>query len=130
MTEIAPEVEAPSPHPAPDPVPSRWLSRSVLGFGLASFFSDIGHETATSALPSFLATLGAPPAALGLIEGVADGLSGVAKLVGGWLADRPGRRKPIAVLGYLFTGVASGSYALAQGWGFVLGARSLGWIAR
>lgn len=38
----------------------RWLTRSVLGFGLASFLSDAGHEAATSALPAFLVTLGGP----------------------------------------------------------------------
>jgi hypothetical protein len=51
---------------------SRWLNRSVLGIGLASLFSDVGHEMATTAMPALLASLGASSAILGLIEGLAD----------------------------------------------------------
>lgn len=92
---------------------ARWFNRSVLAFGLASFLSDLGHEAATAALPGLLIVIGAPPAALGLIEGVADGFATLAKIVGGWLADLPHRHKPIAVAGCFFTGVAKGCYALA-----------------
>ena len=59
---------------------SRWLNRSVLGIGLASLCSDVGHEMATTAMPALLASLGASSAILGLIEGLADGLSSFAKL--------------------------------------------------
>src|SRR5271168_5038213 len=45
-----------------------WLTRGVLGLGLGSLFSDWGHETATAILPAFLASIGAPPVALGIIE--------------------------------------------------------------
>ena len=107
-----------------------WVSRSVLGVGLASLFSDAGHEAASATLPAFLVTLGAAPAALGLIEGLADGLASFSKLFGGWLADEPKRRKSIAVAGYLTTGLSTGAFALATSWLHVLGARSIGWLAR
>ena len=56
---------------------------SVVAIVLASFFSDLGHEAATTLLPGFLTVvLGAPPIALGLIEGVSDGLAAAAKLIG------------------------------------------------
>ena len=110
--------------------PVRWLNRAVLGFGLASFFSDAGHEAASSALPALLAAFGAPPFALGIIEGVADGIASFAKLFGGFWSDRPERRKPIAVTGYLATGLSLGAYGLAASWPGVLVARSLGWLAR
>jgi len=74
----------------PDAEPGRqgWFGPSVRGIGGASFLSDLGHEVPTSLLPRFLtSTLGAPAAALGLIEGLADGLAGVAQLAGGALAD-------------------------------------------
>ena len=48
-----------------------WLNRTVLGVGLTSLFSDWSHETATAVLPSFLAAIGAGPAWLGAIEGIA-----------------------------------------------------------
>ncbi|HEX3004835.1 MAG TPA: hypothetical protein VHO27_11540, partial [Angustibacter sp.] len=66
----------------------RWLTPGVAGIGAASFFSDAGHEMATSLLPAFLtSTLHAGPAALGAIEGVSDALVGVSKLAGGPLSN-------------------------------------------
>jgi len=78
-----------SEQPNAPPASNRWLTRGVLGVGLASLFADWGHEAATAILPAFLASLGAPAVALGIIEGVADGISSFAKLAGGWIADRP-----------------------------------------
>jgi MFS family permease len=43
-----------------------------------------------------------------LIEGVADGLAGAARLGGGALADDPGRRRAVAVGGYTSTAILSG----------------------
>jgi MFS family permease len=108
----------------------RWLTRGVLGIGLASLFSDWGHEAATSILPAFLASLGAPALALGLIEGVSDGLSSFAKLAGGWIADRPAWRKPTGITGYLATGLSTFGYAFAHSWPGVLVLRALGWAGR
>ena len=110
--------------------PARWLTTSVVGFGLASFLSDAGHEAATSVLPALVALLGSAPAALGIIEGVSDGMASVAKLLGGWWADRPRLRKPLAVGGYLVTGVSVGIFALASSWLHIVAARSIGWFAR
>ena len=73
----------------------------VAGIGGASLLADIGHEVPTALLPSFLAsTLGASGAALGLIEGIADGCAGIARFAGGALADDPGRRRRSAHGGY------------------------------
>ena len=109
---------------------SRWLTRGVLGIGLASLFSDWGHEAATSLLPAFLGSLGAPAVALGIIEGVADGFSTFAKLFGGWLADRPPARKPVGIFGYFATGISTFAYAFAGSWPVVFVLRSLGWMGR
>jgi len=107
-----------------------WLNRNVLGMALASFFSDAGHEAATSILPLFLSAIGAPAAALGTIEGVADAISSFIKLASGWFSDRLERRKPIAVFGYILTGTTTGLFALATSWWHVLFARSAGWFGR
>lgn len=112
------------------PSTKHWLSRGVLGIGLASLFSDWGHEAATAILPAFLASLGAPAVALGVIEGVSDGLSSFAKLAGGWIADRPAWRKPTGIVGYCATGLSTFGYAFAQSWPFVLLLRALGWTGR
>lgn len=108
----------------------RWFSAGVLGIGLASLFSDWGHEAATSLLPAFLASLGAPAAALGVIEGISDGLSSFAKLAGGWIADRPAWRKPNGIVGYSATALTTFGYAFAQSWPAVLILRALGWMGR
>ena len=86
----------------------RWLGPGVAGIGTASFLADVGHEIPTALLPNLLtATLGAPAAALGLIEGISDGLAGAARLAGGALADDPHRRRTLAVGGYTTTAVLS-----------------------
>jgi MFS family permease len=110
--------------------PKSWLTRGVLGIGLASLFSDWGHEAATAILPAFLASLGAPAYALGVIEGVSDGLSSFAKLAGGWIADHPSWRKPTGIIGYLGTGLSTFAFAFAQSWPAILVMRALGWTTR
>src|SRR5574340_693001 len=107
-----------------------WLNRNVVGMGLTSLLSDVSHEMATAVLPGFLTALGVSAAALGLIEGVADGLASFVKLASGWLSDRAGRRKPIAVAGYVVTGSSTAIFALAAGWPLVLFGRALGWFGR
>jgi MFS family permease len=108
----------------------RWLNSTVIGIGLASLCSDVGHEMATTAMPALLATLGAGSATLGLIEGLADGLSSAAKLFSGLYSDRLARRKPLAVVGYFVTASAMASFALATQWWHVFLARVAGWIGR
>jgi MFS family permease len=131
--------DAPSRPPDPGPsnlVPTRqapqrrWANRNVLAMGATSFLSDTSHEMATSLLPGFLASIGAPAVALGVIEGVSDALSSFAKLGGGWLADRTGRRKEIAGVGYAVTGVAFAVVAVATVWPVVLLARAVAWVGR
>lgn len=107
-----------------------WLNRTVLGIGLASLFSDWSHETATTVLPAYLATLGVAAAWLGLIEGVADGLSSFAKLGSGFYTDRLQRRKPIALVGYIVTALGTAAFGLATRAWHVLLARSLAWLGR
>ena len=107
-----------------------WLSRTVLGVGLTSLFSDWSHETATAVLPAFLATVGAGPAWLGAIEGVADGLSSIAKLIAGHYTDRMKRRKPLAVFGYAFTALSTASFGLASSAYQVLLGRIAAWLGR
>lgn len=94
--------------------PRRWLTPGVAGIGSASFLADVGHEVPTALLPNLLSsTLGAPASALGLIEGLSDGLAGAARFAGGALADDPGRRRVVAVGGYTSTAVLSSLIGLS-----------------
>jgi MFS family permease len=107
-----------------------WLNRTVLGIGLASLFSDWSHETATTVLPAFLATMGVTAAWLGLIEGISDGVSSFAKMGSGYYTDRLYRRKPMAVVGYLATALGTASFGLATSAWHVLIARAGAWLGR
>jgi MFS family permease len=109
----------------------RWLNRGVAGIGVASFFSDVSHEVPTALLPAFLTTtLGAPAAALGTIEGIADGIAGAAKLAGGALADDPGRRRATAMSGYTATAVLSALIGTATAVWQVGVLRAGAWLSR
>ncbi len=85
---------------------------------------------ATAVLPAFLATMGVAAAWLGLIEGVSDGLSSSAKMASGFYTDKLQRRKPIAVIGYLFTALGIASFGLASAAWHVLVARAFAWFGR
>jgi MFS family permease len=102
----------------------------VVGIGLASLFSDWSHEIATAAMPAFLAALGVGAVWLGIIEGVADGLSSFAKLASGFFTDRLPRRKPIAVAGYVITALCTAALAFATHAWHILLARSGAWLGR
>ena len=107
------------------------MTRGVLSVGLASFFSDAGHEITTSILPTFVTTtLRSSAGALGVIEGISDALIGVAKLAAGPLANDPHRRREIARGGYLVTAAATGAIGLAATvWQAGL-LRAGAWVAR
>ena len=107
-----------------------WLNETVLGAGLTSFLSDASHEVVTVLLPSFMILIGAPVYALGLIEGISDGLASFSKLFSGYYSDKIGRRKEIATAGYIVTGLFPALVAVANSWLVVLFARAIGWLGR
>jgi len=108
----------------------RWLNRTVLGIGTASFLSDVSHETATSLLPLLVGELGNPAALLGAIEGLSDAASGGAKLWAGWASDRQSRRKPMAVIGYAISAIAGATLGAAtRPWHAVV-SRTTAWVGR
>lgn len=74
---------------------------TVKGLSLVSLFNDFASEMVYPLLPAFVTgTLGGGALILGLLDGAADLTSAVLKLVSGRLADRPGWRKPLILLGY------------------------------
>ena len=98
--------------------------------GLTSLLGDMGYEMATALLPGFFAVLGLPAAALGSIEGIADATSSFVKLGSGWLSDRLGHRKTIAVVGYLLSGTSKALFAFAYNWPLILAGRVIAWFGR
>lgn len=125
MTPMKPDTSNPSAIKG-----QKWLNRNILALGLTSFFSDFGHEMATSILPAFLVSIGGSPALLGLIEGVSDASTSLMKLVSGWYSDRIGKRKPFASVGYFLTAAGVGAFSLAFSWPQVLLSRVIAWIGK
>jgi MFS family permease len=115
---------------SPTNAKEKWLTPTVLGVGLTSLFSDWSHEIATAVLPAFLAAIGAGPAWLGAIEGIADGLSSFAKLGAGHYTDQLKKRKPLAVFGYAVTAISTASFAFATHAYQVLLGRAAAWLGR
>ncbi|HEY4015379.1 MAG TPA: MFS transporter [Polyangiaceae bacterium] len=90
------------------------LPRAVVLLGLTSLFTDVGTEMIFPLLPVFLTeTLRAGPAYLGIVEGTADTVSSLLKLVSGLVADSVHRRKPLVLFGYGLAGAVRPFVALA-----------------
>jgi MFS family permease len=109
---------------------TEWFTPGVRGIGAASLLSDLGHEVPTALLPRFITSLGGSAAVLGVIEGIADGLAGLARLGGGALADDPARRRATAVGGYTSVAVLSGMIGAAASLWQVAVLRTAAWTAR
>jgi MFS family permease len=95
-------------------------ARNVYAFGITSFLNDTASEMAYWVLPAFLISLGAGPAQLGLIEGVAESVASFAKLFSGYLTDRVDRRKPLVVAGYVVANAVKPLLAVAGAWWHIL----------
>ncbi|HLO25321.1 MAG TPA: MFS transporter [Geobacteraceae bacterium] len=90
------------------------ITGNVLVFGLVSLFTDISSEMIYPLLPLFLTTvLGAGPAFLGVIEGVAESTASLLKLVSGIVSDRVPGRKKLVLAGYTISALARPLTALA-----------------
>ena len=107
-----------------EPTRNRWLiglRGNVLILGLVSFLNDAASEMIYPLLPIFLtAVLGAGPAALGVIEGIAESTSSFLKMASGFLSDRVQRRKRWVVGGYVLSNAARPLIGLASTWTSVL----------
>jgi MFS family permease len=102
------------------------LPRTVVVLGCVSFLNDAASEMITPLLPIFLtAALGAGPAIVGLVEGVAEATASVLKLVSGRLADRGWRPKRLVLGGYAVSNATRPLIGLALGWPVVLALRFL-----
>ncbi len=107
-----------------------WLNRTVAGAGMTSALGDFCYETTTVILPGFLAVLGIPAAALGLIEGAADAVASFTKMWSGHIADKLGHRKLLVLLGYGLTPFGQALIALATGWPLILAGRLVSWFGK
>ena len=105
----------------------RGISRNVFALGWVSFFTDLASEMLYPVMPLFLVgTLGASPAIMGLIDGLAEGISSGLRWIAGAVSDRWRRRKPVIFLGYFVSALSKPVMGLASvtGWPIFLAGRT------
>jgi MFS family permease len=102
------------------------IPRPVWFLGLTSLFTDAATEMIYPLLPVYLSrVLGASAVSLGIIEGVADGVNSLLKVISGYWSDRVRHRRPIVIAGYTLSSVARPFMAITTTWPQVLAIRSL-----
>lgn len=101
------------------------LPRNVLALSFVALLNDTSSEIIYPLLPAFLAlSLGASPFAIGLIEGFAESVASLLKLVSGYLSDRFGTRKLPVFAGYSLAALTRPALAFVTSWPQVLAART------
>ncbi|WP_310468976.1 MFS transporter [Sphingomonas sp.] len=104
--------------------PRAKLPRNVWVLGFVSLLMDLSSEIYHALLPAFITvTLGLPAAAMGAIDGAAEGTASFAKLASGRLSDRSRRRKPWILAGYGLAALSKPLFPLAASAWAVMGAR-------
>jgi len=102
----------------------RGLGANVFVLSLVSLLNDTSSEIIYPLLPAFLfLTLGASPFFIGLIEGIAESIASVLKLVSGHLSDKYHRRKLPVFLGYSIAAIVRPLLAFVNTWPQVLAVR-------
>jgi MFS family permease len=103
---------------------SNALPHPVRLLGWTSLLTDAASEAIYPLLPIFVTrVLGASAISLGVIEGTADAISSVLKIIAGRASDRVGRRKPFVIAGYSVAGLVRPLIAVATVWHHVLAVR-------
>src|ERR1044072_5609822 len=90
------------------------LPRTVIALGWVSLLTDAASDMIYTLLPALLLSIGGGAAALGWIEGVAEGVSAALKLASGRISDRARSRKLLIAFGYGIAAIARPFYALAS----------------
>jgi MFS family permease len=112
------------------PGPER-LDPTVKALGVVTLLNDLSSEVTIRTLPLFLANvLGIKTGIIGLIEGIAESTSTLLQVVSGYLADRTGKKRQQALLGYGLSAFTKPLLYFATGWGLVLAVRVLDRIGK
>ena len=97
---------------------------NVFFLGLVSMLTDVSSEMIFTLVPLFLSNvLGASTTIIGFVGGFTDAVDAVVRIPSGWISDKIGKRKLLAVLGYGFSTLCKPFMYFAGGWGAVLGVR-------
>lgn len=109
----------------------REMPSGVWVLGFVSLLMDVSSEMIHSLLPLFMVTvLGTSATAVGFVEGLAESLALIVKILSGTLSDYLGKRKELAVFGYALGTLTKPLFALASSLGVILTARLLDRIGK
>lgn len=98
--------------------------RNIVFLGLVSCFADISSEMVYPIIPLYLtAVLGATPAIVGIIEGIAESIASLLKVFSGYISDRFQKKKVIAFTGYAAGVIYKLALLFAGSWMGILTAR-------
>lgn len=103
----------------------KYITRTILLLSLVSLLNDISSELMLPILPLFMAQMGAAPALMGFIEGLAEIISAAMKWLSGTWSDDAKVRKPFVLFGYGISGIGKGLLGITTGWVGVLASRSI-----
>jgi len=93
------------------------LPKPVWLLGWVSLATDSATEAIYPLLPFFLTrVLGAGAVSLGVLEGAAEAVNSILKIVSGRMADRSPRKRPLVLFGYGISSIARPFIALATTW--------------
>ena len=93
------------------------LPRPVWLLGWVSLATDSATEAIYPLLPFFLTrVLGASAVSLGIVEGAAEAVSSILKIVSGRVADRAPAKRPLVLFGYGMSSIARPFIALTTTW--------------
>ena len=110
----------------PEVVEKSRIPRPVWFLGWTSLFTDAATEMIYPLLPVYLSrVLGASAVSLGIIEGVAEGVNSLLKVISGYWSDRVSHRRPIVIGGYTLSSIARPFIAVTTSWPQVLVIRAL-----
>lgn len=96
---------------------------NVIVLGIASLLTDISTEMVYPLIPLYLTAIGASPAIIGLIEGVAESIASLLRVFSGYWSDKLQERKPLTIAGYSLSAVGKFILFLASTWPLVLVSR-------
>jgi MFS family permease len=100
------------------------LHPNVFFMGLTSLLTDISSELIFTLIPLFLSNvLGATSTMVGIVGGISESADSFFRIASGWISDKTGKRKLLAVLGYSFSTIVKPFMLLANSWGAVTGIR-------
>jgi MFS family permease len=101
------------------------IPRGVWALGFVSLFMDVSSEMIHALLPVFLVSvLGASVTLVGVLEGVAEAVAAITKVLSGAWSDRIGKRKLLTVAGYGLAALVKPLFALAPSVAWVFFART------